>query len=249
MDEIKYLIDIFKQYGFFGMTLVAICLILITMIKSEWIKKIYNKLTDIFVERFMKEKTKDTITIIANHITESDVINHDIFNYIDLWKYSRIPTIQLSTEYRTIVFRKYLVIFLKSYKDNLKSFLNSGDYKNMDNAQIWKGFLELVNRIIFDYEREMVEIGIPKVVIEKMKTKNNDTINLIIDLIEGICSSNFYESESNLLKVYSILNIILSVLDNTISNAEATCNSINGQLAGLSFNDGGRVITEPGKKH
>lgn len=249
MDEIKYLIGVFKEYGFFGMSLVAICLILITMIKSEWIKKIYNRLTEMFVEKFMKEKTKDTMVTIASSITESDIVNHDIFNYIDLWKYSRVPTIQLSTEYRTIVFRRYLTIFLKGYKDNLKSFLSSGEYRNMDNAQIWKAFLEIINKIIFDYEREMVETGIPNVVIEKMKAKNNDTINLIIDLIEGICSSNFYDSDKNLLKVYSILNIILSVLDNTISNAESTCNSINGQLSGLSFNDGGRIVTEPKSRH
>jgi hypothetical protein len=50
-------------------------------------------------------------------------------------------------------------------------------------------------------------------------------------------------------KVYSILNIVLSILENTISGSESTCNSINGQLSGLSFNDGGRIVTEPKSKH
>ena len=63
--------------------------------------------------------------------------------------------------------------------------------------------------------------------------------------MEGICNSTFYNSENNLLKVYSILNIILSVLENTISHSQATCNSINGQLKGLIFVDGGRIIEEP----
>ena len=107
----------------------------------------------------------------------------------------------------------------------------------------------LLNKIIYDYERMMVDSGIPKVIIEKMKVRNNDTINLTIDLIEGICGSNFYDSDNNYLKVYSILNIILSVLDNTISNSESTCDSINGQLAGMSFSEGGKTFTEPGKKH
>ena len=40
-----------------------------------------------------------------------------LFNYIDLWSYSKVPTIQFSTDYRTVVFRKYLTIFLKSYKE------------------------------------------------------------------------------------------------------------------------------------
>ena len=119
----------------------------------------------------------------------------------------------------------------------------------MDNAQLWQSLLKLITDIVYDYEKEMEQAGIPKVVIEKMKVRNNDMINLIIDLIGGICNSTFYNSDHNLLKVYSILNIVLSILENTISGSESTCNSINGQLAGLSFNDGGRIVTEPKSKH
>ena len=105
----------------------------------------------------------------------------------------------------------------------------------MDSAQIRKSFLNLMNTIVYDYEKEMSDVGIPKIIIDKMKVKNNDTITLTIDLIEGVCGSQFYESENNLLKVYSILNILLSVLENTIMQSEPVCNSINGQLRGLTF--------------
>ena len=93
----------------------------------------------------------------------------------------------------------------------------------------------LINQTVYDYEREMLEVGLPKIVVDKMKLKNNDTITLTIDLIEGICNSQFYTSDKNLLKVYSILNILLSVLENTISHSEGVCDSINGQLKGLTF--------------
>ena len=186
------------------------------------------------VERFMKFKTKDSDTKVKM-ISESDITNHDIFNYIDFWMYSKIPTFQFSTEFRTVVFRKYLTLYLKSYKKNIAEFVNSKDYQTMDSAKIWKALLDLINHIIYDYERDMIEAGIAKPVIEKMKSKNNDTITLTIDLIEGICNSQFYESDKNFLKVYSILNILLSVLENTISNSEAICNSINGQLKGMTF--------------
>ena len=77
-----------------------------------------------------------------------------------------------------------------------------------------------------------------------MKSKNNDTISLTIDLIEGVCSSHFYTSEKNRLKIYSILNIMLSILENIISNSDHICNSINGSLKGMKFNDNGRILTE-----
>jgi hypothetical protein len=113
----------------------------------------------------------------------------------------------------------------------------------MDDPQILKAFLNLVNQTVFDYEREMVEVGIPAIIIEKMKIKNNDNILLTIDLVEGICSSQFYDSEKNLLKVYSILNILMSVLENTVNGSEVVCDSINGQLKAMTFNG----KTEPGK--
>jgi len=248
MNELKYLVEVFREYGFWGFSAFAIVLFLISAAKSEWMKKAYTYLADKFVERFMKEKTKDASAALANKINEADITSHEIFNYINLWKYSMVPTLSFSTEYRTAVFRRYLVIYLGSYKDNLKSFLKT-DYKSMGPSEIKGSFLNLINKIVYDYERQMADAGIPKIVIEKMKTKNNDTISLIIDLIEGICGSNFYDSDKNYLKVYSIMNIILSVLDNTISNSESICNSINGQLAGLSFGEGGRIFTEPGEKH
>jgi len=248
MIEIQYLIEIFKEHGFGGLIFMAAVLSLISAFKSDWIKAIYTKLVDKFVERFMSDKTKDTKMTLANNITEADITSHEIFNYINLWKYSMVPTMNFSTEYRTIVFRKYLSIYLGCYRDDLKEFLDT-DYESMGPSEIKGAFLDMINKIIYDYERKMVDAGIPHIIVEKMKVRNNDTIHLTIDLIEGICGSNFYDSDNNYLKVYSILNIILSVLDNTISNSESTCDSINGQLAGLSFSENGRTFTEPGKKH
>lgn len=240
LSEITTLLE---KYGVNSAFFIILVYVLVTGIKSEWFGNFLSKLSDKFIERFMKNKTKDND--IVRNITDSDISNHDIFNYIDFWTYSKIPTFQFSTEYRTVVFRKYLTVYLKSYKKNISKYALSKEYQNMDQAQLSTSLLNLINNIIFDYEREAEEIGIPKVVIEKMKMKNNDTITLTLDLIEGVCSSQFYSSEKNLLKVYSIMNILLSVLENTISSSETVCNSINGQLKGLSFNDNGRTVTEP----
>lgn len=225
--------SIIEKYGIEGAFFVILIFMIITMLKSKWMNDLLSKLSDKFIEKFMQNKTKDITTV--KNITESDISNHDIFNYIDFWMYSKVPTFQFSTEYRTVVFRKYLTLYLKSYKNNIATFVESKLYQEMDDAKLSTTLLNLINTIIYDYEREAELAGIPRIVIDKMKLKNNDTISLTLDLIEGICSSQFYSSDKNLLKVYSILNIILSVLENTISNSETVCNSINGQLKGLVF--------------
>lgn len=232
--SLELLFKVLEKYGI-GTTIFFVILIIIyTLIKSQWFSNILTKLTEKFIERFMKNKTKDLGSQVRS-ITDSDITNHDIFNYIDFWMYSKVPTFQFSTEYRTVVFRKYLTIYLRNYKKNISNFVTSKEYQTMDQAQISQFMLRLLNNIVYDYEREMSDVGLPQIVIDKMKLKNNDTISLTIDLIEGISTSQFYQSEKNLLKVYSILNIMLSVLENTISNSEEVCDSINGQLKGLSF--------------
>jgi len=240
---IKDILDTIHKYGITGFITVLITFFLYLLSKTTWFTSFMNKLSDSFLDRVIRKKTKNDTGVKI--ISESDILNHDIFSYIDFWMYSKIPTFQFSTDYRTIVFRKYLVIYLKKHKDNIKKYVTDKNFETMDSSQMWNSFLSLTNEIIYDYEKEMETSGIPKIIIEKMKAKNNDTISLTIDLIEGVCNSQFYESEKNLLKIYSILNIMLSILENTISNSEHICNSINGQLKGMKFYDGGKEYREP----
>jgi hypothetical protein len=239
---IEEIYKMFAEHGFVGLILAFIVFVITSLIKSQWFGEWWSKFTDKFIEFFMKRKIKE---IHNKEISESDILNHDIFNYIDFWTYSKVPTFHFSTEYRTIIFKKYLTIFLKSYKNSLYEFVKNKEYQNMDQSQLWKSLLNLINKIVWEYEKECEEQGIPKIVSMKMKSKNNDTISLTIDLIESISNSQFYESEKNLLKMYSIMNILLSILENTISNSQSICNSINGQLKGLSIIENGKTYTEP----
>lgn len=236
------IIEMLAKYGWKGMALAIVLIILWNFLKSKYVMDLWGKFTDKVVEFFLKNKVKELPTKV---ISESDITNHDIFNYIDFWTYSKVPTFQFSSEYRTFVFKKYLSIFLKCYKKDLSEFVNAKDYQTMDQSELWRSLLNIINKIVYDYERECEEAGVPKIIIMKMKAKNNDTIQLTIDLIEGITNSQFYESEKNLLKMYSILNIILSILENLISSSETVCNSINGQLKGMWIMDGNRKIIEP----
>ena len=211
------------------------------MVKTEWFKEFISQFFEKMIRRYVKNKS----TNISHTLGEADITNHDIFNYMDFWAYSKIPTFNFSTEYRTFVFRKYLSVFLKSYKNNLQKFVLEKEYKDMGDAELLKALLNLVNKTIYDYERELLDDGIPKIIIEKMKSKNNDNLDLILDLINSVCSSNFYDSEHNYLKVYSILNILLSVLESTVNSSESICNSINGQLKGLKYTDGDKTYFEP----
>jgi len=231
--EFNEILDSFKDVGIGSLIVSILTFIFWILEKTIGIPNVVSKLFYRVVDSTLKNKIPKLEEI--NTIKETDVINHDIFNYIDYWTYSKVPTIEFSSEYRTIVFRRYLTIFLQKHKSNLQKWVHDKSFEEMDDSQLWTSLLSLINRNIYDYEKEMEISGIPKIIIEKMKVKNNDTISLTIDLLESVCNSQFYSTEKNLLKVYSILNILLSVLENTISSSANICNSINGQLKGLSI--------------
>lgn len=233
----KDLIDLLEKYRITGGVTFFTIIGLYILWKTGLITKIAGKLTEMYINNLKSKSSTD--------VTKSDIINHDIFNYIDFWRFSKVPTFEFSTEYRTVVFKKYISIYLRSHKEKLYEYVVSEVYVEMDDPEFKKSFLNLINSIIHDYEKQMIDSGIPIVVIDKMKSKNSDVISLTIDLIEGVCTSQFYKSDSNLLKLYSILNIMLSVLDNTIQQSETVCNSINGQLKGLSIVENGKTFFEP----
>jgi len=237
---VNELIAFLKAYGFQGSWLMISMFILWGILKSEWVSKKIGQLFDYIMGR--KKKSDDGINI--SHIT-----NHNMFNYIDHWIYTKVPTIKFSSDYRTIVFRKYLTILLMKYRDNTRNYIISNVYEEMDESELWKSILSFLTTIVNDYEDEMETMGIPKIIIEKMKEKNIETINLIVDLTESVCSCEFYDSDNNLLKIYSIQNILMAVLQNVIANSIIVCNSINGALKGSFVIIDGKKIIEKEIEH
>lgn len=227
--EILGLEDLFKLISEHGTltTLIVIIFLVISMLSKA---NLLGDISKIFTKFKRKERKISQISV-----RDSDIIHHEIFNLVDFWVYSKIPTLTLNTEFRTVVFRKYLHIYFKSYKDVLHIFVNGGKFKKLDNSELRQSLLKLITDIVFEYESEMRKVGLPDIIISGMKSKNNDTLNLTMDLINSICDSDFYNSENNLLKIYSFLNIVLSILENTLSHCEEVSNSINGQMVGLTY--------------
>ena len=213
--------------------------LLTAFFRSDIFKDFITAILDVYYK--IRKTKKAPVKIKKQLVTSLDIINHDLFNYIDFWLYNQIPSISLKTSYRSIVFKKYLHYYFKAYRDNIQEFIIQGEYQKMSTPVLKKKLLSLINSTTIKMEKNMRENDIPEVIIIKMKNVLNNRINLTRDLIKQISDSTFYDSQDNLLKIYSFLNIVHSILDNTISNIEPVCNNINGELGGLSM-DG---FTEP----
>jgi len=212
---------------------------------SDLVKGIFDGIF-IFREK-RKNKKVDVVETNNRNITISiaDITNHEIFNYLEFWLYTRIPDITLITQYRTVVFRKYVFILFKEYKEVLTTLLMKQEFTHVEKSQLKSILYTTLINIHKSADAQMKISGIPDVIVAKMTLALKDRMHLALDLINSINESAFYDSDNNLLKVYSYLNIIHSILDNILSNIEPVCNSINGELSGLMM-DG---FIEPPSKH
>jgi len=240
MDEFNQILDAFNKWGFKGAIITVITIILLVVVKSEAASTFFGKIFDKLISKAFGGKKKEEVLL-----KESDILNHEIFNYIDFWIYSSIPTITMRTEYRTEVFKKYLTIYFRQYSESLHNYINSAKYKEYSKLELKGSIFNLLNDVMRDYEREMISVGVPPVIINSMKVKNNETFHLTLELINSVCDSHFYDTDRNLLKVFTILNILLSTLEYTLSISDDICNSINGELKGLSIYVNGKNIIEP----
>ena len=229
-----------------GMVVTLVSIIFVAFFKSkvfqEFLTGVMNWLFSM-KDRLFKKKQADSD--LYEKIKEEDLINHDLFNYLDFWLSNQIPGITLKTRYRTVVFRKYLRIYFSTYRKKVYEYVESKNYETYNSLELKKSIFDLFNDITNTMEAEMRMVGIPNVIITKMKHSLRSRNELALELTTSVCNKNIYDSPFNRMKVYSILELILPVLDNTILNIEPVCNELNGELSGLSI-DG---ITEPISKH
>ena len=82
--------ELIELYGFRGLFFGIIILFVTSIIKSKVVSEFFSKLGDKFIDWFLKKQSDDS----DESVHESDILNHDIFNYIDFWMYSKVPTFQ-----------------------------------------------------------------------------------------------------------------------------------------------------------
>ena len=225
-------VEVIEKYGLWGFIILVTILIILSMVRSNWFGDLISNTTTKIMSKFMKNKTKNIKTIT---VKDSDIKNHDIFNFIDFSLYAKISILEFKSTFRNLVFKKYLKIYLNSFRKNIKNYVDAGDFKEMDNAELLTSVQNLIITIIKDYETESYNNGIPKIIIDKMRIKNNPRLAFTIDLVKDISSSEFYHSEFNMLKIHSILNILQSSLENTINTSKEVSDDINGGLKGVTF--------------
>lgn len=215
MDNAEHIVDIYTHFGAVGIFVLVLTFIIVSLF-SDFGKRV-NK---IIVEKiFGRKGLKISFESFVRKLEHMRDYN--------------IKKINIKCVKRREVFRDFatnrinnLILFVKSLKDV--------DFSKFNNEELFFFFTENIFKIKEISSQEVLGLGIPKEVIERMKVIENDEVKIFNNLVANICASNS-DYISNNEKVAVIIDFLCALSGVSIVNAENAVDSLNGQLDGLAY--------------
>lgn len=216
MDNTNSIIDIYTHFGAVG----VFVLILAAFVLSQF-SDFGKRINKIVVEKILGKR--DTLKISFDSFIRK--LEH-------LRDYN-IKKINIRCIKRREVFRDFatnrinnLILFIKSLKDV--------DFKKFNNEELYFFFIENIFKTKEISSQEVLGMGIPKEVIDRIKVIEDDEVKIFNNLVANICASNS-DYISNNEKVAVIIDFLCALSGVSIVNAENAVDSLNGQLDGLTY--------------
>lgn len=148
--------------------------------------------------------------------------SHPIFQKLDYWIDIQIDCIRLSSKIKQNMIRVFLKLYFKEFRDMLRKYINSGDYKNPEKM------INIYVNVLHNVESKSTLNSIPNVFIEKYKLMEKDHLLSTYKNIENIIISNFYTDYFD--KSVALLDIFMYHFVFIILSSEETLNQLNGQM-------------------
>jgi archaellum component FlaF (FlaF/FlaG flagellin family) len=187
----------------------------------------------------LNKKNEEIITSIENASKKrmdeklNFLKNHPYFSTIDYMIDVKISEIYFKSEFKKIAFTDILTFKLRSSQETFRAFVsNESNYINGDLE-----FRNLVTRNLRDaygmFMSECQRSKIPQVVLESFNSWTSPLTRFLFSTLEDICESKLYET--NVDKLNAILNIMLAVFNEIITNIELYLDEINGDFQGETY--------------
>lgn len=162
-----------------------------------------------------------------------DLIRHPFFPAMRYAVKYRIPHLDIVEPCRKLIFRDLLRIKFTVFLDNVYAFTSRQDLNEISVEHFHEAVLTAVSVSIAEYEQKMREAGIPDIVIDRFGRWHQNTVDLIMELIENASNSRFYRDNNS--RMIAILDWLQAAFQITLLDAEKTLGSLNGELDGIIY--------------
>ena len=178
--------------------------------------------------------------LFKNKKIKINLKSHPIFSRADLNKNIVLTYFSLENKGKETVFKDILVNHMDIYKNHTLKLCSEIDKIN-DSNDLYTASVDIMNDIIYNlrtfYKNNdsytKIEKDVLDIVIAKYNNWDYDRELEVIARIQEICGSTFYPDIKT--KAVTILDTFFFAMNDTVSAANKTLNSINGDLKGLIF--------------
>lgn len=163
------------------------------------------------------------IYLLVRRKNNIDLNMHPFWSRMNYYINSKMPNMHFKNELRRKLMIKAMTIKFEVAVNQLRNFVNRKDFDDI-------AAVCLINNIILEYKTKWRAEGIPEIFIYKFHNYHNKKVASIVDYLEFICTSNFYENDID--KKVAILDGMLHVFQWTVIDLERADAAMNGTLDG-----------------
>ena len=162
----------------------------------------------------------------------SPLLGHPFFGSMHFALVQKVKHLPIDRLMRRAVFRDLLQIKLEIWLDRTCDWV-----KSIDDEQELSDFeadvYSYLARTVRDYEDQILQRGIPPVVLKLFREWHATAISHIQDFVREVCRCSFYEANQERATV--ILTALDMALCWTLVDAGRALGSLNGQLDGIMY--------------
>lgn len=184
----------------------------------------------------------DFISTLLKRGKQVNLNTHPLFVRTSLNKSNIKMYFTLPNKGKEVVFKDILCSHMDIYNKHAKVLCEKFISKEIsDNETLYVESVKSLDNIINDLRNFYVlddrytkqEKMVLDIVMEKYNHWNHDRQSDVINRMHEVCNSAFYPSLNN--KIVAVLDSFMFAMNDTVSDANKTLNSINGDLKGLIF--------------
>ena len=144
-----------------------------------------------------------------------------------------IPRLRIYCPLRKAIFQEFLTVRLEIGLKKMYEIADT-DINKMD-SETFQNFLETkASEIIIESEDKAIDLGIPKLAIEKFNEINRPNEEMIRSIINTVSrSTRIYDNNTE--KAVVVFNMCEVAANAMLVAAEDTIDNLNGQLTGVTF--------------
>lgn len=214
---------IIADYGLLG----GISIVLVIFVGFILYKFIVAK-----IDIWATKKKSNTTNMIKDNLKY-----HSFFTDAKYKLSIEIPNIEFNPNepVRQRLFRTLIRLRVQTIMDKVTEFVG----RDMDSwgADQWANeFNDMITNTITEFDRRAREEGVPDVVISKFNRWHLKILETVNDNVTKLVNSTIYNT--NVARTNTLLFIMNLLLTTTISDAETTILSLNGEISGLEYKGG-----------